>query len=53
MAAAFFKIREEVEKTYEPEQINIVKYTSVSAFVFLRFFCPAIINPKLFKIVGE
>jgi len=29
-----------------------VRYTSVSAFLFLRLFCPAIINPKLFNMMS-
>ena len=32
--------------------IRTVKYTSVSGFLFLRFFCPAILNPKLFGILS-
>ena len=53
MLAAFANIRDKVVNTYRPEQIEVVKYTSVSAFIFLRFFCPAIINPKLFGFVGK
>ena len=30
-----------------------VCYTSVSGFVFLRFFAPAILNPKLFQMRNE
>ena len=32
--------------------IRTVKYTSVSGFLFLRFFCPAILNPKLFNLLS-
>ncbi|KAI9743918.1 MAG: hypothetical protein M1818_002652 [Claussenomyces sp. TS43310] len=30
-----------------------VPYTSVSGFLFLRFFCPAILNPKLFDLLHD
>lgn len=30
-----------------------VRYTAVSAFIFLRLFCPAIINPKLFNMMPD
>ena len=36
-----------------PEQHNIVQYTAVSGFVFLRFFAPAILNPRLFQLRSE
>jgi hypothetical protein len=35
-----------------PTETN-VRYTSVSAFIFLRLFCPAIINPKLFNMMPD
>eukprot|EP01147_Barroeca_monosierra_P005601 gene5601-181_t len=31
----------------------LVRYTAVSAFVFLRLICPAIINPKLFNMMPD
>ncbi|KAH7350786.1 RasGAP protein-like protein [Rhexocercosporidium sp. MPI-PUGE-AT-0058] len=30
-----------------------VSYTSVSGFLFLRFFCPALLNPKLFGLLRD
>ncbi|PSS27502.1 hypothetical protein M430DRAFT_80021, partial [Amorphotheca resinae ATCC 22711] len=33
--------------------LRTVAYTSVSGFLFLRFFCPAILNPKLFGLLPD
>ncbi|RDW91274.1 ras GAP protein-like protein [Coleophoma crateriformis] len=33
--------------------LRTAQYTSVSGFLFLRFFCPAILNPKLFGILPD
>lgn len=31
---------------------HTVRYSSVSGFLFLRFFCPAILNPKIFGLLS-
>ncbi|KAK1762358.1 hypothetical protein QBC33DRAFT_461576 [Phialemonium atrogriseum] len=33
--------------------LRTVAYTSVSGFLFLRFICPAILNPKLFGLLRD
>ncbi|KAK0108266.1 hypothetical protein ONS95_003084 [Cadophora gregata] len=33
--------------------LRTVSYTSVSGFLFLRFFCPALLNPKLFGLLRD
>lgn len=32
---------------------NVVKFTAVAGFLFLRMFAPAILGPKLFGIIEE
>ena len=33
--------------------LRTVTYTSVSGFLFLRFICPAVLNPKLFGLLSD
>jgi Ras GTPase-activating protein 3 len=36
-----------------PDKHSIVQYTAVSGFIFLRFFAPAILSPRLFQLRSE
>ncbi|GAA5895937.1 hypothetical protein JCM6882_005564 [Rhodosporidiobolus microsporus] len=42
-----------VEKYGTGEEQKNTRWTCVSAFIFLRFFVPAVLNPKLFFIVSS
>jgi len=46
-------LQSKVIERLPPEEIEPVKYSIVSSFVFLRFFCPAIMGPKLNHIMDE
>lgn len=45
----FRKLRQELEKRM-PDSQHIV-YNTISGFLFLRFFSPALLNPKLFGLI--
>ena len=46
----FRHIRSCAEERYG-DLLRSASYSSVSAFLFLRFFCPAVLNPKLFGLL--
>ena len=49
----FGHIQHVVAAKYDGDEQKNTRWTSVSAFVFLRFFVPAVLNPKLFALVRE
>ncbi|NWH73988.1 RASL1 protein, partial [Piaya cayana] len=50
MRAAFKQLRRRVEERFPSEQHEDVRYFSISGFLFLRFFAPAVLTPKLFSL---
>ena len=54
MRHIFSYIQQQVLKKYgsASSKTQMVRYTSVSGFLFLRLFCPCILNPKLFGITS-
>ncbi|KAK9478828.1 hypothetical protein V1514DRAFT_329875 [Lipomyces japonicus] len=48
----FHNIRLQVENKFG-EFLLAASYSGVSGFLFLRFFCPAVLNPKLFDLVND
>jgi hypothetical protein len=48
----FAHIRIETSARY-PKEEHIAAHISVAGFIFLRFFVPAILNPKLFGVFDE
>lgn len=49
LRAVFAGLRHAVMEKFKDHAT--ARYTSVSAFIFLRLFCPAIMNPKLFNMM--
>jgi Ras GTPase-activating protein 3 len=47
-----FAVLKDLSNHYFPGQREI-SYSVISGFIFLRFFAPAILNPKLFEITDE
>uniref|UniRef100_A0A8B9CNC2 RAS protein activator like 1 n=1 Tax=Anser brachyrhynchus TaxID=132585 RepID=A0A8B9CNC2_9AVES len=50
MRAAFKQLRRRVEEQFPSAQHEEVRYFSISGFLFLRFFAPAVLTPKLFGL---
>ncbi|KAM5311723.1 rasGAP-activating-like protein 1 isoform 3-T3 [Glossophaga mutica] len=50
MRLAFKQLRRRVEEHFPRAEHQDVKYLAISGFLFLRFFAPAILTPKLFDL---
>ncbi|XP_070331432.1 rasGAP-activating-like protein 1 isoform X2 [Odocoileus virginianus] len=50
MRLAFKQLRQCVEERFPQAEHEDVKYLAISGFLFLRFFAPAILTPKLFDL---
>nr|XP_013813874.1 PREDICTED: rasGAP-activating-like protein 1 [Apteryx mantelli mantelli] len=50
MRVAFKQLRQRVEERFPSAEHEEVRYISISGFLFLRFFAPAILTPKLFNL---
>ncbi|XP_012660710.1 rasGAP-activating-like protein 1 isoform X2 [Otolemur garnettii] len=50
MRLAFKRLRRCVEDRFSQAEHEDVKYLAISGFLFLRFFAPAILTPKLFDL---
>uniref|UniRef100_A0A3Q2HGC5 RAS protein activator like 1 n=1 Tax=Equus caballus TaxID=9796 RepID=A0A3Q2HGC5_HORSE len=50
MRLAFKQLHQRVEERFPQTEHKDVKYLAISGFLFLRFFAPAILTPKLFDL---
>ncbi|XP_025011338.2 rasGAP-activating-like protein 1 isoform X2 [Gallus gallus] len=50
MRVAFKRLRRRVEERFPSPQHEEVQYFAISGFLFLRFFAPAVLTPKLFGL---
>uniref|UniRef100_A0A8C0U2Y2 RAS protein activator like 1 n=1 Tax=Cyanistes caeruleus TaxID=156563 RepID=A0A8C0U2Y2_CYACU len=50
MRVAFKQLRRRAEERFPSAQHEEVRYFSISGFLFLRFFAPAVLTPKLFGL---
>ncbi|XP_024908917.1 rasGAP-activating-like protein 1 isoform X2 [Cynoglossus semilaevis] len=50
MRVAFKQLHKRVEEQFTNPENEDVKYLAISGFLFLRFFAPAILTPKLFQL---
>uniref|UniRef100_A0A8C6YFR1 RAS protein activator like 1 n=1 Tax=Naja naja TaxID=35670 RepID=A0A8C6YFR1_NAJNA len=50
MRVAFKQLYKRVEQRFKEEEHQEAKYIAISGFLFLRFFAPAILTPKLFSL---
>ncbi|XP_059844073.1 rasGAP-activating-like protein 1 [Hypanus sabinus] len=50
MRVVFKQLHKRVEEQFPEAENEDVKYLAISGFLFLRFFAPAILTPKLFSL---
>ncbi|XP_069768610.1 rasGAP-activating-like protein 1 [Narcine bancroftii] len=50
MRVVFKQLHKRVEEQFPEAENEDVKYLAISGFLFLRFFAPAILTPKLFNL---
>ncbi|XP_061459322.1 rasGAP-activating-like protein 1 isoform X5 [Rhineura floridana] len=50
MRVAFKQLHKRVDDHFPEAENQVAKYLAISGFLFLRFFAPAILTPKLFNL---